>query len=275
MHRKISAPPAPPRRPRMRLPFEKRPTDVGSWAYEHRVGLCCMIIAYLAFGIAFVGVKIILNERPTLNTLYIDLTELQPEPQPEQETPEMQQKEDWSGVRNRVSDENGRDQSVGSMRESEASASRSKSTTDFQEQLDAEAEAVAGRVRAGRDAFEKGRREEQEMIDRNKAQREAKPGEKASGVKQAGRVLVSYWLPNRRDVSLVVPAYQCEGGGEVTIAITVNRNGRITAASVKEGSGNSCIDDTAIQAARRSQFNVDASASDRQNGTITYTFVPQ
>ncbi len=49
--------PAPQRKrpPRLGLPFEKRPTDIGSWAYEHRVGLCCMIVGDLALGIAFVS----------------------------------------------------------------------------------------------------------------------------------------------------------------------------------------------------------------------------
>ena len=80
------------------------------------------------------------------------------------------------------------------------------------------------------------------MIARSKAQREAKEGEKESGVKQKGSVLISYWLPGRRDVSLYMPAYQCEGGGEVTVNITVNRNGKVVSASMKESSTNSsCI----------------------------------
>ena len=109
-----------------------------------------------------------------------------------------------------------------------------------------------------------------------KAQREAKDGEKPSGVKQKGRVLVSYSLPGRTDVYLHTPAYQCEGGGEVTVAITVNRNGKVTAASLKETTTSSnCINETAVTAARNSRFNVDGSAADRQSGTITYIFVPQ
>ena len=91
-----------------------------------------------------------------------------------------------------------------------------------------------------------------------------------------GRVLVSYSLPGRTDVYLHTPAYQCEGGGEVTVAITVNRNGKVTAASLKETTTSSnCINETAVTAARNSRFNVDGSAADRQSGTITYIFVPQ
>ena len=279
------APPARPvppnvRPPRPRLPFEKGPTDLGSWAYEHRVGLCCRIIAYLAFGIVFVSVKIAMNQERVEGAMYIDLTDMQQALETlQQQVPEQQDEgDDFSNVKNRISDENGRSESVGRTTASTAGggASSSKSIADFMEGLDEEAAAVAGRVKASQDAFAKGRREEQEMIARSKAQREAKEGEKESGVKQKGSVLISYWLPGRRDVSLYMPAYQCEGGGEVTVNITVNRNGKVVSASMKESSTNSsCINDMAILAARNSRFNVDDTGSDKQSGTITYIFVPQ
>ena len=279
------APPARPvppnvRPPRPRLPFEKGPTDLGSWAYEHRVGLCCMIIAYLAFGIVFVSVKIAMNQERVEGAMYIDLTDMQQALETlQQQVPEQQDEgDDFSNVKNRISDENGRSESVGRTTASTAGggASSSKSIADFMEGLDEEAAAVAGRVKASQDAFAKGRREEQQMIARSKAQREAKEGEKESGVKQRGSVLISYWLPGRRDVSLYMPAYQCEGGGEVTVNITVNRNGKVVSASMKESSTNSsCINDMAILAARNSRFNVDDTGSDKQSGTITYIFVPQ
>lgn len=279
------APPARPvppnvRPPRPRLPFEKGPTDLGSWAYEHRVGLCCMIIAYLAFGIVFVSVKIAMNQERVEGAMYIDLTDMQQALETlQQQVPEQQDEgDDFSNVKNRISDENGRSESVGRTTASTAGggASSSKSIADFMEGLDEEAAAVAGRVKASQDAFAKGRREEQEMIARSKAQREAKEGEKESGVKQKGSVLISYWLPGRRDVSLYMPAYQCECGGEVTVNITVNRNGKVVSASMKESSTNSsCINDMAILAARNSRFNVEDTGSDKQSGTITYIFVPQ
>ena len=279
------APPARPvppnvRPPRPRLPCEKGPTDLGSWAYAHRVGLCCMIIAYLAFGIVFVSVKIAMNQERVEGAMYIDLTDMQQALETlQQQVPEQQDEgDDFSNVKNRISDENGRSESVGRTTASTAGggASSSKSIADFMEGLDEEAAAVAGRVKASQDAFAKGRREEQEMIARSKAQREAKEGEKESGVKQKGSVLISYWLPGRRDVSLYMPAYQCEGGGEVTVNITVNRNGKVVSASMKESSTNSsCINDMAILAARNSRFNVDDTGSDKQSGTITYIFVPQ
>ena len=279
------APPARPvppnvRPPRPRLPFEKGPTDLGSWAYEHRVGLCCMIIAYLAFGIVFVSVKIAMNQERVEGAMYIDLTDMQQALETlQQQVPEQQDEgDDFSNVKNRISDENGRSESVGRTTASTAGggASSSKSIADFMEGLDEEAAAVAGRVKASQDAFAKGRREEQEMIARSKAQREAKEGEKESGVKQKGSVLISYWLPGRRGGALYMASLLCEGGGEVTVNITVNRNGKVVSASMKESSTNSsCINDMAILAARNSRFNVDDTGSDKQSGTITYIFVPQ
>lgn len=45
------------KRPRLRLPFEKRKQDAGSWTYDHRIGLCVTLIAYLVLMIAFVSSK--------------------------------------------------------------------------------------------------------------------------------------------------------------------------------------------------------------------------
>ena len=110
--------PQPPRQPRARipLPFEKRPFDAGSWAYEHRVGLCCMVIAYLAFGIVFVSAKIVLQQRVTYNTIYMDLTDLQAALPEEQEPEQRDERSDYRDVRNLVSDENGRNESGGARR---------------------------------------------------------------------------------------------------------------------------------------------------------------
>ena len=62
---------------RLHLPFENRHKDAGEWAYDHRVGLSVMIICYLVLGIVFVGSKIILNDKPHLQGIYIDLQDLE------------------------------------------------------------------------------------------------------------------------------------------------------------------------------------------------------
>ena len=91
-----------------------------------------------------------------------------------------------------------------------------------------------------------------------------------------GRVTVSFSLtdPVRTSRHLVVPAYQCEGGGDVEVAVTVDRSGQVTSAHVAAG-GDECMHETALRAARASLFNIDPSAPARQQGTITYIFIPQ
>ena len=65
------------RQPPLRLPFDGRREDAGSWAYDHRVGLCVTIIAYLVFGIVFVGAKITLNGRSHQQGIIVDLQSLE------------------------------------------------------------------------------------------------------------------------------------------------------------------------------------------------------
>ena len=183
---------------RMHLPFENRHKDAGEWAYDHRAGLSVMIICYLLLAIAFVGSKIILNDKPQLQGIYIDLQDL--------------------------------------------------------ETL-AEAEAILDQGRA-------------ESSDDNVSE--------GQDTKFKGNVTVSFVLkdPVRTKRHIVVPAYRCEGGGEVVVAITVNRGGEVTAAKVVSG-GDESMREAALDAAWKSLFNIDMSAPERHNGTITYLFIPQ
>ena len=64
------------RRPRLKLPFDNRKEDAGVWAYDHRIGLCVTIIAYLVLMIAFVSSKIVVGRRPHTQGMFIDLQTL-------------------------------------------------------------------------------------------------------------------------------------------------------------------------------------------------------
>ena len=61
------------KRPRLRLPFENRKQDAGSWTYDHRIGLCVTLIAYLVLMIAFVSSKIVVGLTPLPLGFYIYL----------------------------------------------------------------------------------------------------------------------------------------------------------------------------------------------------------
>ena len=239
-----------PRRPKLRLPFDNRREDAGEWAFDHRAGLCVTLIAYLLLAIAFVGAKIVVGGRPAAQGFYIDLQQLEQlaaeKERLEREVRRRQQQEpiDWKSIRNDVSNENAKlDESLRDDRGTNTAA------------LNDAADAAQERMRANREAYERG-----ESSDR----------------KVQGRVTVSFSLvdPVRHARHLVVPAYQCEGGGEVVVRITVNRAGEVTHASVASG-GDDCMRETAVRAARNSVFDINDAAPARHTGTITYIFIPQ
>ncbi len=258
--------PKTPRRPRLKLPFDNRREDAGSWAYDHRVGLCVTLIAYLVLMIAFVSSKIVVGRRASQQGMYIDLQTLaeleQERDRLEREVQQRQEQNaiDWRSIRNQASNENALNEAL-----------RDDRGTNAAELNEAAAEAEA-RMRANREAYEEGLAEERAIRER----RGVKDGTERSDRKIKGRVTVSFSLSNpvRTSRWLEVPAYRCEGGGEVIVAITVNRAGEVTTARITEG-GDECMRQAALEAARASLFNIDSSAPARQNGTITYIFIPQ
>ena len=136
---------------------------------------------------------------------------------------------------------------------------------------EAAAEAEA-RMRANREAYEQGLAEERAIRER----RGKEDGAERQDRKVKGRVTVSFSItdPVRTSRYLEVPAYLCEGGGDVVVEITVNRAGEVVNARVQSG-GDECMRESALRAARVSRFNIDQSAPARQQGTITYIFIPQ
>lgn len=128
------------------------------------------------------------------------------------------------------------------------------------------------RMQANREAYEQGLAEERAIRERNGAGKD----EERQDRKVKGRVTVSFSLtdPVRTSRSLNIPAYRCEGGGDVVVEITVNRAGEVVNARVQSG-GDECMRESALRAARVSRFNIDQSAPARQQGTITYIFIPQ
>ena len=205
-----------PRRPKLRLPFDNRREDAGEWAFDHRAGLCVTLIAYLLLAIAFVGAKIVVGGRPAAQGFYIDLQQLEQlaaeKERLEREVRRRQQQEpiDWKSIRNDVSNENAKlDESLRDDRGTNTAA------------LNDAADAAQERMRANREAYERGLAEAEAI--RRRRERTDERGE-SSDRKVQGRVTVSFSLvdPVRHARHLVVPAYQCEGGGEVVVRITVN-----------------------------------------------------
>ena len=131
---------------------------------------------------------------------------------------------------------------------------------ELQKKLDA-SRAAALREQQGEDAATAGN---ENLPDRNAPQ-------------YKGPSVISYSLDGRKAMSLPVPAYKCQGGGDVSIQITVNKKGYVTAASVigNVSSADECIVRSAIAAAKRSRFTASSTASDKQIGEIVYRFIAQ
>ncbi len=252
------------RRP-LRLPFDGRSQDAGTWAYDHRIGLCITLIVYLVVAIGFVSSKIVMGGRQSMQGMYVDLQtldELERErDRLAEEVRRANERIDWSAIRNTSSNENALNENLQDDRGTNAAA------------LNSEAEQVEKRLRASRDAYERGVAEARAIGER-KESAEEKSGESDRKVK--GRVTVSFSLtnPTRYSRHLIKPAYRCEGGGEVVVNIVVNPRGDVLSAQVVSG-GDECMRQTAVKAARDSKFDYNESAPSRQTGTITYIFIPQ
>ena len=68
----VASPDRTPRPPKLQLPFEQKKTDAGEWAYDHRIGLCVTLIAYLVLAIAFMVGKIVVGAKPSVQGIIID-----------------------------------------------------------------------------------------------------------------------------------------------------------------------------------------------------------
>ncbi|MCC8087832.1 MAG: energy transducer TonB [Rikenellaceae bacterium] len=255
-----------------KLPFEKKMhTDWPSWIYEHRAGILVTLIIYLIFGIALVTAKIVISQNETVQWILIDLSAVEDmefmeveEQQPDDAFERMLNREDFRDVRNLTSNENAQlDAGLRDARGSQAS------------EIYNEAQALEDKLNSSRAAYEQGLQDADNILNQSPDNISGNT-ETVERARVEGSVTVSYDLPGRNDTSLPVPAYQCEGGGMVVINITVNRNGVVTASSVDRiSSSDPCLVEMASKAAARSRFNVTADAPERQNGTITYTFIPQ
>ncbi len=84
---------------------------------------------------------------------------------------------------------------------------------------------------------------------------------------------MSYSLVDRAHTFLPTPIYLCEEGGKIVVNITVDAEGNVTEAYYNNASSsdNGCLIDHALEYAKSSKFNTDAS-KDTQLGSITFYF---
>ena len=259
-----------PRRPRMRLPFDDRKQDAGEWAYDHRIGLSMMVIVYLILGIAFFASKIVIGSRPHMQGIYIDLqtlADLEAEKERLEREIELKQQDDidWSAVRNRMSND--------ALLNENLRDDRGTNTSEINES----ARDIAAGMAANRAAYEAGMAEAQSILDAERTKpSDSDKSSKGQDAKYKGGVTVRYSFkdPVRTKRDLVIPAYKCEAGGQVEVAVVLDQGGEVISARVISG-GDERMREEALKAARASLFNIDNTAPARHSGTITYTFIPQ
>ena len=152
-----------------------------------------------------------------------------------------------------------------------------KSLTDDRntktDELYDEAKRLQERLEAGKSNLEK--LEQGNNAIQPSAGQEMSP--KSSKAPNPGKVLVNYSLGGRKAFRLPVPAYTCEGGGEVKVIIEVNRIGYVTSARVDNSNSSSddCLWEGALRSARMSRFLAQEGGSNSQTGFILYRFIPQ
>ena len=102
-------------------------------------------------------------------------------------------------------------------------------------------------------------------------------GEEGEVHEYSGPSVLSYDLEGRKAVHLPILAYKGYGGGDVAVAIYVNRSGKVIKAQVIESasSKDKSLWSWAVKAAERSRFNRSDSAPDPQKGSIVYRFIAQ
>ena len=92
-----------------------------------------------------------------------------------------------------------------------------------------------------------------------------------------GPSVLTYKLDGRKARSLPIPAYKGFAGGDIYVAILVNKAGRVTGAPIIQGpsSSDKQLQQYALEAARRSRFSPSDTAPDPQGGEIVYRFIAQ
>jgi len=93
-----------------------------------------------------------------------------------------------------------------------------------------------------------------------------------------GPTRIFYDLRGRHHVYLPIPIYKCEGAGQISLVIEVDRAGNVVKAEpTSKGSTTKdpCLTETAVEYAYRARFNSDESAPAKQAGFLNFVFVSQ
>lgn len=251
----------------LKLPFMPSTKNWGEWAYDHRIGLFSTLCFVVAGVLMAESIKIQLELNNPFEGMMIEMPEEIVEKEKEREyDPLKGEFADMSDVKN-----------VKVNRDMELNSALKDSKGSDAKEIYDQARELEEKMKSSKAAYEAGLKELEEhskKLSDNDSASDKEQSEQMSDYK--GNVTVSYSLKDRKAMYLHVPAYTCRGGGQVEITITVNRRGEVIAASVARGSSSDeSLREAALDAARRSRFDVSQNAPEKQTGKIFYTFIPQ
>lgn len=139
-----------------------------------------------------------------------------------------------------------------------------------------EARQLAARMKANQQLYKKSLEAADKTPSNQQGQMGSGGARSSSEKAYKGASVLSYSVQGRQGTYLPVPAYLCEGGGDVVVNITVNQRGVVVDAAISaRTTASECLFAEALKAAKRSRFTMDEKAPATQKGSITYRFVAQ
>lgn len=253
---------------------EQRPKGVKEWLVTHQVGLLSTVIFHLLLLI----LVLILKLNPSKNVVDSIAIEFQ--------QPQMQSTKDPQ----KLADELLKQQPkvLDPRKGTEASQVRNVAVNSNLDRLTDKL--VDDKFGSKNSVYEEARQLEARMKANQQLYKKAVEAGKMSPQQQTSQVsahsssdkaykgasVLAYSLQGRQGTYLPVPAYLCEGGGDIVVDIAVNQKGYVTDAVISaRTTGSECLYAEAIKAAKRSRFTMDTSSPASQKGSITYRFVAQ
>lgn len=255
-----------------KLPYVKRRMDFGVWIYRNRYGVIATVFCYIIAMFAFGNIRFDITTMEQISGFFVELPEEEkPEPKPEEpkpKEPEITNQQIMDDIKNIAVNEDAK--LDGGLKDD-----RGTQASDIYK----EAQELQDRMAASKAAYDQANADDAAYLDemRKSLQRQGNNDTKREDSRISGNVTISWSLDGRSAVYIHNPAYRCEGAGSVTVAITVDRNGRVVDAEVSKisRSNDNCLIDMAIEAAELTKFNVSSNAPEKQKGTITYIFMAQ
>lgn len=254
---------------------EQRPKGIKEWLIAHQVGLLGTIIFHLVVLILVLVTK--LNPvKPANDMVYI---ELQPIVQPALQNPQKLV-EDILKKEEPKPDESDKVNRASTVRNVSVNSNLNKLTDKLVDDKFGKANPVYDEARKLEEKMRANRELYKKSLEASRTPEQQSTGQSSSRSSSEkayrGASVLAYSLGGRQGVDLPVPAYLCEGGGDVVVDIVVNQKGSVTSASISsQTKASECLFAEALKAARRSKFTVKADAPSAQKGTITYRFVAQ